>query len=72
MTIAAVMQSMPTTGHRLGPSSGSSSQLSSAPQTGIRNFHRLSSETRTPGLRSKTNQMEKAAAERKASQPSAA
>jgi len=38
------MQNMPNTGHRLGPSSGNNIRFSSAPQIGLRNFQKFSSE----------------------------
>lgn len=64
-TMAEVMQAIPVRGQRLGDSPGRSNQLSRAPQTGIKNFHKLSSDTFTPGRRRSLNQMEKADADRK-------
>ena len=51
-----------------GFSSLRSSQLKTAPKTGIKNFQKFSSETLTPGFFRSTNHIEKADADRKESQ----
>ena len=54
-----------------GVSFGKIAQPKIAPETGIRNFQKLSSDTLTPGLRSKVVQIVIAAADKKLSQPRA-
>jgi len=49
----------------VGYSSGKMIQLNKAPNTGIMNFHTFSTDTFTPGRCNNTNQIEKAAADRK-------
>ncbi len=51
-----------------GDSSGIISQLKIAPETGIKNFQVLSSDTFTPGRCKSVNQMAKAAADKKLNQ----
>jgi hypothetical protein len=54
-----------------GCSSGISIQLSIAPEQGVMNFHRLSSDTLTPGRCKSLNQIEKADAAIKLNQNNA-
>lgn len=65
------MKTMPETEIKSGDSSGRIIQLRKAPETGIKNFHILSSETLTAGLRSKVFQIVMAAADKKLNQVSA-
>lgn len=53
----------------VGDSLESIVQLNIAPETGIKNFHRLISETFTSGLCNTVNHKEKAAADRKDNHP---
>jgi len=65
------MSTIPETETISGDSFGRIIQLSTAPETGIKNFQILSSETFTVGRRSNVFQIEIAAAERKLSQANA-
>ena len=65
------ISTIPKTDSQSGDSSARIIQLSNAPETGIRNFQILSSETFTDGLRSNVFQMEMAAADKKLNQPNA-
>ena len=68
---AEAINAIPEMEEIFGDSSGRINQLKIAPETGIKNFQVFRIETFTPGLRSKPNQIEKAAAEKLGVTPAA-